>query len=81
MRVHGEQFAFEFDFGGGWTHLCTVGEEHIDPLDELGITPRLPLASFGWGTIPDQYGRDSADDDDGPQPDPKLGDLPPLIDW
>ena len=23
----GERFAFEFDFGDGWTHLCTVGDE------------------------------------------------------
>ena len=76
----GERFAFEFDFGDGWTHLCTVGGEKIDPMAELGISPRDPLAYFGWGTIPDQYGRESADLD-APAPDPELSDLPPLIDW
>jgi hypothetical protein len=46
----GERFAFEFDFGDGWTHLCTVGDDTIDPSAELGVTPRGPLAYFGWGT-------------------------------
>jgi pRiA4b ORF-3-like protein len=41
----GEQFVYEFDFGDGWTHLCTVGPELIDPEDELGLVPRSPLAS------------------------------------
>jgi hypothetical protein len=41
----GERFAYEFDLGDGWTHLCTVGEERIDPLEQLGITPRQPLPS------------------------------------
>ena len=77
----GERFAFEFDFGDGWTHLCTVGEERIDPLEDVGVTPREPLPYFGWGAIPDQYGRDSSDDDAVPLPDPERGDLPPLIDW
>lgn len=76
----GEQFVYEFDFGDGWTHLCTVGPERIDPEAELGIVPRSPLAYWGWGDIPDQYGRRWADDDgesDDP-PDPGLSDLPPL---
>ena len=78
----GEQFAFEFDFGDGWTHLCTVGNDKIDPSDEFGVTPRSPLAYFGWGAMPDQYGRNQADDDaDTDVPDPKLRDLPPLVDW
>ena len=76
----GEKFAFEFDLGDGWTHLCTVGDERIDPLNELGITPREPVPYFGWGAIPDQYGRQSADDHE-LSPDPELGDLPALIDW
>lgn len=78
----GEQFAFEFDFGDGWTHLCTVGNDMIDPSAELGVTPRGPLAYFGWGAMPDQYGRTQADDDsDTVASDPGLGDLRPLIDW
>lgn len=76
----GEQFVYEFDFGDGWTHLCTVGPELIEPEDELGIVPRSPLAYLGWGDIPDQYGRRWIDDeDDGTEPpDPELSDLPPL---
>ena len=73
-----EQFVYVFDFGDGWHHLCTVGEQKIDPLDELGIVPSEPLAYFGWGDIPDQYGR-RFDDDDGEglvPPDPKDTDLP-----
>lgn len=53
----GEEFAYEFDFGDGWRHLCAVGDQRIDPLDELGIVPVKPLPYWGWGAIPDQYGR------------------------
>jgi len=38
----GEQFAYVFDFGDDWTHLCTVDHQRIDPLDELGIAPATP---------------------------------------
>jgi hypothetical protein len=57
----GERFAFEFDLGDGWTHLCTVGDESIDPVEAFGITPREPLPYFECGAIPDQYGRESGD--------------------
>jgi hypothetical protein len=53
----GEQFVYEFDFGDSWTHLCTVGPARIDPESEVGIVPRCPLPYWGWGAIPDQYGR------------------------
>jgi len=33
----GEQFAYVFDFGDQWEHLCTVGPIRIDPLQTLGI--------------------------------------------
>ncbi len=76
-----EQFVYVFDFGDGWTHLCTVGAAKIDPLVELGITPRKPLPYWGWGDIPDQYGRRFAEDDgEGPiPPDPEGADLPPFF--
>lgn len=32
----GQQFAYVFDLGDNWAHLCTVGPERIDPLDSLG---------------------------------------------
>jgi hypothetical protein len=75
----GEQFVYVFDFGDGWHHHCTVGIERIDPLETLGITPTAPLPFFGWGEIPDQYGRRFADDDgETPIPsDPRQTDLPP----
>jgi hypothetical protein len=76
----GEQFVYVFDFGDDWAHLCTVGPERVDPLEMLGIVPQEPLPYFGWGAIPDQYGRRwDADDGESRQPrDPKLADLPPL---
>lgn len=77
-----EQFAYTFDFGDGWTHLCTVGPEKIDPASEFGLVPELPTPYFGWGTLPDQYGRRWSDDDgrNGPlPPDPRGDDLPPLL--
>ena len=46
-----------------WTHLCTVAEQRIDPLEALGIVPDRPLPYWGWREIPDQYGRRSEDDD------------------
>jgi len=50
----GEQFVYVFDLGDGWTHLCTVESERIDPLEVLGIIPAVPLSHWGWGNIPDQ---------------------------
>jgi hypothetical protein len=69
--------------GDGWTHLCTVDDERIDPLNELGIRPREPLSYFDWGVMPDQYGRRWIEDDGGENvpPNPDLGDLPPLLQW
>ena len=76
----GQRFAYVFDLGDDWAHVCTVGAQRIDPLDELGIVPEAPTAYFGWGDLPDQYGRRFTDDDgDGPiPPDPRLQDLSPL---
>jgi hypothetical protein len=78
----GEQFAYVFDLGDNWQHLCTVEAERVDPLEELGILPDRPLPRWGWGTIPDQYGR-RWNDDDGGSPVPKsadgLADLPPIL--
>jgi hypothetical protein len=81
----GDQFAYVFDFGDDWSHLCTVGGEKIDPANRLGIVPAQPLPYWGWGELPDQYGRRWADDDGSSRP-PKapknpLRDLPPLLPW
>jgi hypothetical protein len=80
----GEQFAYVFDFGDDWAHLCTVGARRIDPLDELGTLPAEPQPYYGWGDLPDQYGRRWADD--GRSREPRrparpLADLPPILSW
>lgn len=77
----GEQFAYTFDFGDDWQHLCTVGPERVDPEEVYGIQPDRPAAYSGWGVLPDQYGRRWADDTgEGPVPaDPKGRDLPPIL--
>jgi hypothetical protein len=59
----GDTFEYVFDMGDNWRHACNVLEEKADPLDEYGIVPDVPVAIWGWGSIPDQYGRRSFDDD------------------
>ncbi len=59
----GAEFQFTFDLGDNWTHRCVLGEQKIDPVEVLGIRPGTPLPYFGWGDIPDQYGRRWAQDD------------------
>lgn len=61
----GEEFQFTFDLGDEWVHRCVVGETKVDPAEELGIRPGKPLPYWGWGSIPDQYGRRWEDDDGG----------------
>jgi hypothetical protein len=75
-----EQFIYVFDFGDAWTHLCTVVDASIDRVDALGLVPNAPLPFFGWGVIPDQYGRAWAEEEaESAIPlDPELTDLPPL---
>ena len=59
----GAEFQFTFDLGDFWAHRCTLGQEKVDPLEVLGISPDAPLPYWGWGAIPDQYGRRWAGDD------------------
>jgi len=49
-------------------------------METLGIVPDVPLPYFGWGDMPDQYGRRwDGDDGEGRLPrDPRGTDLPPL---
>lgn len=60
-RAEGEIFEYEFDFGDGWLHRCTVLEVEVDPDDVYGVRPKGPVAVWGWGSIPDQYGRTAPD--------------------
>jgi len=58
----GEEFRYVFDLGDNWRHRCVVLEEKVNPLEAYGIVPAQPVAIWGWGWIPDQYGRRSAED-------------------
>ena len=56
----GQQFLYVFDLGDDWTHLCTVSDKMIDPAQAVGLDAAAmpgPLPYWGWGSIPDQYGR------------------------
>jgi hypothetical protein len=57
----GDAFSYTFDFGDNWEHRCVVEAEKADPVQEYGIVPPRPVAIWGWGWIPDQYGRRSED--------------------
>jgi len=59
----GDEFRFIFDFGDRWVHRCVVEPHKVDPMEVLGIRPKAPLAYWGWGAMPDQYGRRWMDDD------------------
>jgi Plasmid pRiA4b ORF-3-like protein len=63
----GDQFSFTFDFGDGWRHQCRVLAQKVDPREEYGPgpLPKRPVPTWGWGSIPDQYGRESLGDLDG----------------
>jgi len=53
-------------------------------METLGIIPDRPLPWFGWGDIPDQYGRRWNGDDGETPPPPRpdgLTDLPPILPW
>lgn len=53
----GDRFSYTFDLGDNWRHRCEVLAEKVDPLEAYGIVPEQPVAIWGWGWIPDQYGR------------------------
>lgn len=59
----GEEFQFTFDLGDEWIHRCEVAISKIDPEEHLGMVPTGPLPYWGWGSIPDQYGRNWSGDD------------------
>lgn len=56
----GEPFTYIFDLGEGWDHDCRVEQTDIDA---SSAETDGPIAVFGWGSVPDQYGRDAEDDD------------------
>lgn len=60
----GARFSYVFDVGEGWEHDCRLEAVAVDPVDEYGDVPDGPVPLYGWGTIPDQYGRTIEDDED-----------------
>lgn len=63
----GDSFDYVFDFGDGWGHRCTLLRDDVNPVEECGRTPQEIVPVFGWGALPDQYGRarpDSTHDDE-----------------
>jgi len=57
----GDEFSYVFDFGDDWRHRCRVLPEKADPRESWGEpVPEAPVAVWGWGWIPDQYGRVSS---------------------
>jgi hypothetical protein len=60
----GAWFRYEFDPGERWEHDCSVEDVDVDPFQLHGEEPDQPVPVFGWGALPDQYGRLRADDDD-----------------
>lgn len=61
----GDIFEYVFDLGDRWEHDCTVLRVNVDPHEELGAAPRDIVPVFGWGALPDQYGRIGPDSDEG----------------
>jgi hypothetical protein len=57
----GEEFEFVFDFGDDWRHRCKVLPEKLDAREVFGEIPREPVILWGWGWLPDQYGREADD--------------------
>jgi hypothetical protein len=53
----GDEFRYVFDFGDDWTYACAVEEAKVDPAEVWGRPPKVPTVVWGWGSIPDQYGR------------------------
>ncbi|MPZ88506.1 MAG: hypothetical protein GEU81_10610, partial [Nitriliruptorales bacterium] len=60
----GSTLRYVFDLGERWVHECDVESMGVDPVDLYGEQPDIPVPVFGWGPIPDQYGRDSEEEDE-----------------
>ncbi|HEX9313560.1 MAG TPA: hypothetical protein VGA30_12160 [Actinomycetota bacterium] len=60
--VPGQTFTYIFDLGDEWRHACRLEKKGVDPAEAYGEPPRMPVPIWGWGSIPDQYGRRWEDD-------------------
>lgn len=77
----GSRFTYLFDPGEGWRHDCRVDATDVDPVEEYGETPAVPVPLYGWGSIPDQYGALSEDDADPPDDDTAGDGAPRTTAW
>jgi hypothetical protein len=57
----GTEFEYVFDLGDEWLHRCEVRSVGVDPEELFGDVPLGPVPIFGWGSVPDQYGRTTPD--------------------
>jgi hypothetical protein len=71
----GSRFTYLFDLEARWTHDCTVEAVGVDPYELAGEEPELPALIMGWGTIPDQYGRRTEDDEVSQELSPELAEV------
>jgi hypothetical protein len=62
VSAPGARFEYVFDLGDDWLHRCEVRSVDVDPEEEFGEEPSAPVPLFGWGMIPDQYGRTKPDE-------------------
>ena len=60
----GDALEYVFDLGDRWKHRCTLLRQGVDPVKEFGARPSEVVPIFGWGAIPDQYGRTTPDEED-----------------
>jgi hypothetical protein len=65
----GDEFAYIFDFGDHWRHRCAISDDKVDAAHVYGTLPERPVPTWGWGWIPDQYGRVSEEGNE-PSPEP-----------
>lgn len=56
----GDVFTYTFDWGDEWIHSC-IADTGFDPRTDWGEVPTDVVPIFGWGAIPDQYGREEED--------------------
>ena len=64
--TRGMRFEYLFDDDEKWVHECVV-EELVARRETVGGAP-IPVPILGWGTIPDQFGRERPDDVDPTSP-------------
>lgn len=63
--IHGsmsraERFEYLYDDDEKWIHECVV-EEFVARRETVGRAP-IPVPILGWGTIPDQFGRETSEE-------------------